>query len=280
MNGIYWGLTALALLGRTDALSRDDMLEWVLSCWVPDAGAFAPHPGHEPHLHPTLSAIQILATHDALDRVDSDRIVACASRPLSSSRPASPAPSPDRELSRPQSSSRSKTRSAARSPATSGASKTRASRTAPSRACRSSAASTPSTRPRRSRSSSAAGTLTAALAWSRAQRAMRRTVRPFSLSFSSSSSLSLFRRDRPSPHLSPRRTQCGPASAPLPCSTASTSSTQTRFAGGCASANFPAAGSTAGPRSLRTCVSFLLFFPLLLGLLRRRVSRLWSASAH
>lgn len=41
------------------------------------AGAFSPHPGHDIHLHPTLSAIQILATHDALDLLNKDKIVSC-----------------------------------------------------------------------------------------------------------------------------------------------------------------------------------------------------------
>lgn len=33
MNGIYWGLTALCMLDRKDALDRDDMIKWVMSCW-------------------------------------------------------------------------------------------------------------------------------------------------------------------------------------------------------------------------------------------------------
>lgn len=117
MNGIYWGLTALALLGHKDALPRDEMLKWVMSCWnrevgasitnhvventvssplapvyTPPAGAFAPHPGHDPHLHPTLSAIQILAIHDALDLIDKDKVVACEWQCSQSLRP-------DRDLS-------------------------------------------------------------------------------------------------------------------------------------------------------------------------------------
>ena len=56
------------------------------SCYdlAPDGvsvGAFRPHPGHDAHLHPTLSAIQILATHDAMDLLDVDdrreRITQC-----------------------------------------------------------------------------------------------------------------------------------------------------------------------------------------------------------
>ncbi|KDE09028.1 protein geranylgeranyltransferase type II [Microbotryum lychnidis-dioicae p1A1 Lamole] len=75
MNGIYWGLTALSLMRRKDALPRQEMLDWVMSCYDPVIGGFAPHPDHEPHLHPTLSAIQILATHDALHLLDTDKLV-------------------------------------------------------------------------------------------------------------------------------------------------------------------------------------------------------------
>lgn len=39
MNGIYWGLTALALMGHKDALPRDELLQWVMSCWNDDIGA-------------------------------------------------------------------------------------------------------------------------------------------------------------------------------------------------------------------------------------------------
>ncbi|KAK4055693.1 Rab geranylgeranyltransferase [Microbotryomycetes sp. JL201] len=75
MNGVYWGLTALALLNKTDALPRQDMLDWVMSCFDPQAGGFAPHPGHDPNLHSTLSAIQILAIQDAMDLLDKNKIV-------------------------------------------------------------------------------------------------------------------------------------------------------------------------------------------------------------
>ena len=43
------------------------------------AGAFGAHPGHDAHLHSTLSAIQILITQDALDRVDISRVTKCES---------------------------------------------------------------------------------------------------------------------------------------------------------------------------------------------------------
>ncbi|GAA5835509.1 hypothetical protein JCM5353_002380 [Sporobolomyces roseus] len=79
MNGIYWGLTALALMNKKDELPKDEMLDWVMTCWIQeivgDIGGFAPHPGHDPNIHSTLSAVQILATHDSLHLLNKDSIV-------------------------------------------------------------------------------------------------------------------------------------------------------------------------------------------------------------
>lgn len=41
------------------------------------AGGFGAHPDHDAHILSTLSAIQILVTQDALDRLDIDRVVKC-----------------------------------------------------------------------------------------------------------------------------------------------------------------------------------------------------------
>jgi geranylgeranyl transferase type-2 subunit beta len=38
-------------------------------------GAFGAHPRHDAHMLPTLSGIQILIMHDALDRLDKDRVI-------------------------------------------------------------------------------------------------------------------------------------------------------------------------------------------------------------
>ncbi|KAJ7597297.1 rab geranylgeranyltransferase, partial [Mycena floridula] len=75
MNAIYWGLTALCIMGHKEALDREEMIEYVMSCWDEEAGAFGAHPDHDAHLLSTLSAIQILITQDALDRVDIPRVV-------------------------------------------------------------------------------------------------------------------------------------------------------------------------------------------------------------
>ncbi|KAL5501171.1 BET2 [Sanghuangporus vaninii] len=74
MNGIYWGLTALCIMGHQDALPRDEMVEFVMSCWDDEAGAFGAYPGHDAHILATLSAIQILVIQDALDRIDVERV--------------------------------------------------------------------------------------------------------------------------------------------------------------------------------------------------------------
>ncbi|KAK6509112.1 hypothetical protein TWF481_003875 [Arthrobotrys musiformis] len=69
LNGVYWGLTALHLLHNPTALPRDETIKFVQSCQHP-SGGFGAHPNHDAHLLYTLSAIQILATVDALDSVD------------------------------------------------------------------------------------------------------------------------------------------------------------------------------------------------------------------
>lgn len=43
------------------------------------AGGFGAHPDHDAHILATLSAIQILTTQNALDRVDIPRVVKCTS---------------------------------------------------------------------------------------------------------------------------------------------------------------------------------------------------------
>jgi geranylgeranyl transferase type-2 subunit beta len=78
MNAVYWGLAALHILNHPDALDPAELRTFVLSCWDDAAGAFGAAPGHDAHVHPTLSAIQILAMIDALDVLDVPRVVSCA----------------------------------------------------------------------------------------------------------------------------------------------------------------------------------------------------------
>lgn len=81
-------------MGHKEALDREEMIQYVLSCWDDEAGelsctsrgfssaqldigTFGAHPGHDGHLLGTLSGIQILVMQDALDRADVESIVKC-----------------------------------------------------------------------------------------------------------------------------------------------------------------------------------------------------------
>ncbi|KAF1920009.1 geranylgerany transferase type II beta subunit [Ampelomyces quisqualis] len=69
LNGLYWGLTALHLLGHPAALPRGEVLEFVFAC-LHDNGGFGAAPGHDAHMLYTVSAVQILATLDAFGELD------------------------------------------------------------------------------------------------------------------------------------------------------------------------------------------------------------------
>jgi geranylgeranyl transferase type-2 subunit beta len=76
LSGMYWGLTAMALMGRLDEMDGAAVVEWVLTCQKDDGG-FGGSPRNDSHLLYTLSALQILALFDALDRVDEAAVMAC-----------------------------------------------------------------------------------------------------------------------------------------------------------------------------------------------------------
>ena len=81
---MYWGLIALHLLGHPNALPRDKTVEFVLFCQNKDGG-FGAAPGHDSHMLYTVSAIQILATVDAVSALDQsggkERVGRCTLRP-------------------------------------------------------------------------------------------------------------------------------------------------------------------------------------------------------
>nr|POE51628.1 geranylgeranyl transferase type-2 subunit beta [Quercus suber] len=74
LSGVYWGLTALHILGRPDALPRQGVLDFVLSCVHEDeekgTAAFGPSPGHDPHILSTGYSIQILAEIDGFAELE------------------------------------------------------------------------------------------------------------------------------------------------------------------------------------------------------------------
>ncbi|KAK0733946.1 terpenoid cyclases/protein prenyltransferase alpha-alpha toroid [Lasiosphaeria miniovina] len=69
LNGLYWGLTALHLLGHPEALPRAETIDFVLSCQH-ECGGFGAAPGHDAHMLSTVSAVQILALIDAFDELE------------------------------------------------------------------------------------------------------------------------------------------------------------------------------------------------------------------
>ncbi|OJJ36875.1 hypothetical protein ASPWEDRAFT_107915 [Aspergillus wentii DTO 134E9] len=69
LNGVYWGLNALYLLGHPEALPRKETINFVLSCQKDDGG-FGAAPGHDAHMLYTVSAVQILVMLDAVDELE------------------------------------------------------------------------------------------------------------------------------------------------------------------------------------------------------------------
>ncbi|KXN73774.1 terpenoid cyclases/Protein prenyltransferase [Conidiobolus coronatus NRRL 28638] len=73
LSGIYWGSTALFLLGKPDTLDSEEIVKFLLSCQTEDGG-FGGYPGHDSHISYTLSAIQILVLYNRLDAIDIDKV--------------------------------------------------------------------------------------------------------------------------------------------------------------------------------------------------------------
>ncbi|KAK4500379.1 hypothetical protein PRZ48_008568 [Zasmidium cellare] len=69
ISGIYWGLTALHLLGQPEALPREGLLDFVFSC-LHENGGFGAAPGHDPHMLYTCSSVQILAMTDGFSDLE------------------------------------------------------------------------------------------------------------------------------------------------------------------------------------------------------------------
>ncbi|KAK3421636.1 hypothetical protein EUGRSUZ_G02268 [Eucalyptus grandis] len=73
LNGAYWGLTTLDLLGKLDTVDSDEVVSWILQCQH-ESGGFGGNIGHDPHLLYTLSAMQVLALFDKLDVLDVNKV--------------------------------------------------------------------------------------------------------------------------------------------------------------------------------------------------------------
>lgn len=80
LGGLYWGLNALDILGESDKLPRNEVIEFVLSCQDPITGGFGANVEYDPHILYTLSAVQILLIEDALDKIDRNKVAKCKYR--------------------------------------------------------------------------------------------------------------------------------------------------------------------------------------------------------
>ena len=76
MSGVYWGTAAMALLGRDLGTEMDSnaIVEWIFSCQY-ENGGFGGNVGHDPHMLYTLSALQVLAICDELEKVDTEKVI-------------------------------------------------------------------------------------------------------------------------------------------------------------------------------------------------------------
>ena len=75
MNGMYWGVAAMDLMGRLNNMDRDKIIEFLVACQDPQSGGFRPVQGHDPHILNTLSAVQVAVTLDCLDQLDTEGVV-------------------------------------------------------------------------------------------------------------------------------------------------------------------------------------------------------------
>lgn len=73
-NNYYWGCSALYVMGAADKIDREDVIQYVKACQG-ENGGFGGNIGMDPHIHATLSAIQVLILIDALDTVDTTKTV-------------------------------------------------------------------------------------------------------------------------------------------------------------------------------------------------------------
>lgn len=76
MSGVYWGLTAMFLLGVNlkEEASSVGMVDWIMTCFDTETGGFGGNTHHDAHILYTLSAIQILALYDELHVLDKEKI--------------------------------------------------------------------------------------------------------------------------------------------------------------------------------------------------------------
>ncbi|CCD11977.1 unnamed protein product [Trypanosoma congolense IL3000] len=72
MNGVFWCISAMRLLGHDNIFKREDIVDFVVKCYNSDGG-FGGNIGQDSNLLYTLSAVQILCLLDSLSSIDVDK---------------------------------------------------------------------------------------------------------------------------------------------------------------------------------------------------------------
>ncbi|KAH9628646.1 hypothetical protein HF086_007851 [Spodoptera exigua] len=75
MSGIYWSLTAMELMGASDRMPKDDIINFISTCQNKETGGISACFPHDPHILYTLSAIQVLTMYNRLDAIDVEGVV-------------------------------------------------------------------------------------------------------------------------------------------------------------------------------------------------------------
>jgi prenyltransferase beta subunit len=65
INGVYWGLMALGLMGRGEELKADELVEFVMSCWDKESGE-TPHASTSPIEEDRIADLSSPSTQVAL----------------------------------------------------------------------------------------------------------------------------------------------------------------------------------------------------------------------
>mmetsp|Transcript_26600 Transcript_26600/g.103531 ORF Transcript_26600/g.103531 Transcript_26600/m.103531 type:complete len:174 (+) Transcript_26600:320-841(+) len=75
ISGVYWSLASLHMMDCLDDLPKEEIIEWVFKTYDKDSGGFGANEQLDPQLLSTLSAVQILAIYNELDRLDMEKVV-------------------------------------------------------------------------------------------------------------------------------------------------------------------------------------------------------------
>merc|ERR1719454_724110 len=72
---MYWGVACMDLMDRLSDMDREGIIQFLVDCQDLESGGFRPVQNHDPHLLNTLSAVQVAAIFDCLDKIDRDGVV-------------------------------------------------------------------------------------------------------------------------------------------------------------------------------------------------------------